>query len=568
MTIRRSDTRLTDDRIRRYEAEGYWCVPTFPELLQRNARECPHKVGYSDERGSITWGELWRRSMRLAGHLLDLGVRPGDVVGIQLPNRIEFVVALGAVNAVGAIACPQATALRSAEVERILGFSNAVLNIVARTDKTGFDYLAMLAKLKGSLADLQRVIVVDTDEADLPPWALSYESLMTRDSAGSELEKRLASAAPGVHDVNRVLFTSGSTGDPKAVLHTYASSIFSNYQINEHLRVGPDSVLLLFIPITLNWGLFQVIQTAVAQCRLILQQEFVAERLLRTVAKEQVTHLGGPPTAIVAILNSLAAEHPNLSSLQCYVTSGSSCPISLLRQVRREIGCSIIEGYGMTESGWIAATGQEDDPEATVGSVGRPFPGMEIRLLERDADADVPPGEPGEIAMRGPSVCVGYYRNEELNRAVWTADDWFRSGDLGYLDPAGRLRIVGRSKDLIKHGGSSIFPREIEELLLVHPKVADVAVVGFADSYFGENVCACVVVRPGQQFNLAEVIAFLRDKVARYKLPQRLEFFERLPYTPTGKVQKHLIRVELDRRAEHGPDAPVVADLPKAQEAK
>lgn len=549
MAIGRADTLLTEESIRRYEGEGFWRLPTFPALLERNARECPARTAYSDDRASITWAALWEKCRRLAGHLMAAGVGRGDVVGIQLPNRIEFVVALGAVNALGAVVCPYPVALRRAEVSRILSFSHAVVAIVPERDRHGFDYVDMLRELKGELKELRTIIVVDGTD-DPANGVRAFATLLDHDAGVADFDARLAAAAPSVHDLNRVLFTSGSTGDPKAVLHTYATSLLSNYQFNQRYSVDAGSILALFIPVTLNWGLFQVFQTAVAQCRLILLEEFDPERLLALVAAHRISHLGGPPTAIVAILASPSLHAHDLSSLRFYVTAGASCPVSLLHQVRRDIGCTIIEAYGMTECGWIAATGPDDDPDEVAGSVGLPYPGMEIRLLDPKGDGDMPAGEPGEIAMRGPMVCVGYYGNAELNRAVFTADGWFRSGDLGILDAGGRIRIVGRSKDLIKHGGSGILPRELEELLLGHPKIADVAIVGVADPYFGENVCACVVPRAGERIELADVIAFLDGKVARYKLPQRLETFERLPYTETGKVQKHVIRSELGHRAE------------------
>jgi acyl-CoA synthetase (AMP-forming)/AMP-acid ligase II len=554
MAIGRADTLLTEESIRRYEDEGFWRLPTFPSLLERNARECPTRVAYTDDHGSITWATLWEKCRRLAGHLMVAGVGRGDVVGVQLPNRIEFVIALGAINALGAVVCPYPVALRRAEVSRILSFSHAVVAIVPQRDRHGFDYVGMLLDLKPELRELGSIIVVDG--ADDPARNVrAFASRMERDAGVPDFDARLAAAAPSVHDVNRVLFTSGSTGDPKAVLHTYATSLLSNYQFNERYDVDASSILALFIPVTLNWGLFQVFQTAIAQCRLVLLEEFDPERLLTLVASERITHLGGPPTAIVAILALPSLRTHDLSSLRFYVTAGASCPVSLLHQVRRDIGCTIIEAYGMTECGWIAATAADDDPDEVASSVGLPYPGMEICLLDPKSESDMPAGEPGEIAMRGPMVCVGYYGNPELNRTVFTADGWFRSGDLGFLDEGGRIRIVGRSKDLIKHGGSGILPRELEELLLGHPKIADVAIVGVADPYFGENVCACVVPRPGEHIELADVIAFLDGKVARYKLPQRLETFERLPYTETGKVQKHVIRSEIGHRMERSAGA-------------
>jgi acyl-CoA synthetase (AMP-forming)/AMP-acid ligase II len=195
----------------------------------------------------------------------------------------------------------------------------------------------------------------------------------------------------------------------------------------------------------------------------------------------------------------------------------------------------------MTEVGWISTTDPCAPPEETVGSVGRPYTWMGVRVID-DAGHSVSAGVEGEVIVGGPCVCVGYYRNPERNEASFMQDGSFRTGDVGLIDEAGQLRLVGRTKDLIKHGGASVFPRELEEILYQHPKIAEIAVIGVPDPYFGENACACVVPRPGETVDLAEIVTFMRDRIATYKLPQRLEVMDELPHTSTGKVQKHRLR--------------------------
>ena len=208
--------------------------------------------------------------------------------------------------------------------------------------------------------------------------------------------------------------------------------------------------------------------------------------------------------------------------------------------------CPVVDLYGMLETGVTSCTSQ-DAPLADVGTVGRPYPWLRLRILGPD-DQDLPAGVEGEIVKTGPTMAVGYYRNPAKNRESWTADGWFRSGDRGYLDDVGRLVISGRSKDMIIHGGANIWPRELEEILVRHPAIDHVAIIGIHDEYFGENVCACVVTHPGAALSFEDVVAFMKDSVAKYKLPQRLELFEAFPLGPTGKVLKRDLAEVVENR--------------------
>ena len=464
-------------------------------------------------------------------------------LGYSLPNRIEFVIAMGAINMIGAIICPYVVALRRSEAKFVLGFSGAVMAIIPQPTAGQFDLVAMTAELKLELPDLKHIIVVGDSEE-----FLSLNQLVSMPPDLPDGDNLLRQRAPEANDINRVLFTSGSTGDPKGVVHSYATTIFSNIRQNEHMEVDEHSVLLLFIPITLNWGMFQVMQAALAPCRLLLREEFTPEDILKAVAQNRVSHFGTPPTGLIALVGAAARSKYDLSSLKLVVSSGTSCPIELLRQAREVLGAPVMEGYGMTECGWICATRRNDSPEDAVGTVGFPFPWMELRVCNEEGD-EVPQGCSGEITLAGPCICLGYYRNPERNAASWSADGRYNTGDLGVIGPSGRLQLIGRTKDVIKHGGSIVHPRELEEIIFTHPKVAQVAVVAVPDAYFGENSCACVVIKKGEAPpTLDELVAFLTDRIATYKLPQGLELFDELPYTSTGKVQKHILRDQVIAR--------------------
>lgn len=220
--------------------------------------------------------------------------------------------------------------------------------------------------------------------------------------------------------------------------------------------------------------------------------------------------------------------------------------MKVLREANERLGCPVVDLYGMLETGVTSCTSQEN-PYDDVGTVGQPYPWMGVRILDAN-DVDAPLGAEGEIVKTGPTMMVGYYRNPAKNQESWTSDGWFRSGDRGYFDAAGRITISGRSKDMIIHGGANIWPRELEEVLVKHPGVADVAVIGVHDDYFGENVCACVIPRPGAALTLQGLIDFMKDEVAKYKLPQHFELFESFPLGPTGKVLKRELAQEVEKR--------------------
>ena len=293
----------------------------------------------------------------------------------------------------------------------------------------------------------------------------------------------------------------------------------------------------------INWGYLTVLQTVLAGCRLVLMEQFRAAQALELIERERVTYIPTAPASIVGMLNVPDQEKYDLSSLRTVITGGTSCPVEMIRAFRRRIDGDLIELYGMLEcGGYHTYTRRDDDPERVAGSVGKCGTGMQLRISPLEGIGEVPRGETGEIQSAGPSVQLGYYNNPEANAQSFTDDGWFRSGDLGVIDEDGNLRIVGRLKEMINRGGKKYPPREIEEILYTHPRVLHAAVVGLPDERLGESNCLCLVPRPGQDLPaLQEFIDFLKGTVATYKLPERLEIFEELPFTPTGKIQRHVL---------------------------
>ena len=253
----------------------------------------------------------------------------------------------------------------------------------------------------------------------------------------------------------------------------------------------------MFLPVGLNWGFRNTLVGVVAGCPVIYLDIFRAETALAIIERERVTHFCCAPAHLVAMLNAPNLLKYDLSSLEIYMTGGSSCPIEVIREVGQQLPGRLLELYGMLESGTIATTSVEDDPEAVCGLVGKPWPQSKVRIVDDDGN-DLPVGSVGEILFFGPYLTIGYHANPKANADAFTLDGWFHTGDLGLFDQDGYLKVVGRKKEMIIRGGANIYPREIEEALYQHPKIKDAAVVGMPDLRFGERVYACIVPRTGE----------------------------------------------------------------------
>jgi non-ribosomal peptide synthetase component E (peptide arylation enzyme) len=533
-------TRLTPDRIERYTRSGHWGTETFYDVLARRARAHPERVAIVDRSGRVTYGDLKARIDRVAAHLAALGVGVGDVVTIQLPNCAEFAYVFFAAERLGAVANQIGPDFRSREVEYIIRFSGSRAYVCPARFK-GFDHVAMIDELRPRLPDLKLVLVLGGEDR---AGAVALDGLV-RGAAGA------APAAPasplGANDVMRMAFTSGTTGNPKGVVHSANTTLPACRFLNRDMGVTEDEVFLIYLPLGLNWGYLTLVQALLAGARAVLLDRFSAAAALELIERERVTFIPTAPASIIAMLTEPGLAARDLSSLRVVITGGASCPIETIREYRARMRGHLVELYGMLETGFHAYTRLTDDPEVVAGTVGRPVAEMGLRLIDEHG-RDVPPGGEGEIAAEGPSVHLGYHKNPAANAELFTADGWFRTGDLGQLDRAGNLRIVGRLKEMINRGGKKFFPREIEEILYTHPKVLHAAIVGVPDPRLGERNCLCVIPRAGQSITLEEAVAFLRDQVAAYKLPEMLEIVDELPFTPTGKVQRHVLARRMAER--------------------
>jgi non-ribosomal peptide synthetase component E (peptide arylation enzyme) len=535
-------TRLTDDLVARYQQSGHWGSETFYAILSARAAAHPDRIAIVDRGRRVSYAELKTRVDRVAAGFAALGIGSGDVVTIQLPNWVEFSYVFFALERLGAVANQIGPDFRSREVDYILRFSESRAFVCPARFKS-FDYVKMIGELRPGLPDLKVVCVLGSPSGGAASGLVSLDVLVENAASVPPPD-----AGQGANDVMRMAFTSGTTGNPKGVIHSHNTTLSTCRTLNADMGVSPDEVFLIYLPLGLNWGYLTLVQTVMAGARAVLLDQFSARAALELIQRERVTYIPTAPASIIAMLNDPDLARFDLSSLRVIITGGASCPIETIREFRARMHGHLIELYGMLETGFHTYTRLDDDPEAVTGTVGTVSSGLGLRLID-ESGRDVAAGAEGEIAALGPSVHLGYHKNPSANAELFTWDGWFRTGDLGQFDGAGNVKIVGRLKEMINRGGKKFFPREIEEILYTHPKILHAAIVGVPDSRLGERNCLCVIPRPGQTIALDEVVGYLRDGVATYKLPETIEIFDELPFTPTGKIQRHvLVKRVLERR--------------------
>jgi long-chain acyl-CoA synthetase len=465
----------------------------------------------------LTYRDLCDRSGRVAALLAARGIGPGDRVAVMLPNVPQFAVVYYGILRAGAVVVPMNPLLKEREVAYYLGDSAA--SLIVAWPAGGDDATAGAAK-----AGVPALVVDAVFDALLG----SHEPVAgAADRSGT--------------DTAVILYTSGTTGQPKGAELSHANlSMNTEVMATDLVKVGPSDVVFGGLPLFHSFGQTCGLNTAVAvgAC-LTLVSRFVAATVLDVLERDRVTVFEGVPTMYVALLGEPAIDGRDLSALRVCVSGGAALPVEVLRAFERVFGCAILEGYGLSETSPVASFNHPDRPRKP-GSIGTPVRGVQMRVVD-EFGADVPPGEVGEIAIRGHNVMKGYWRRDEATTEA-IPDGWFRSGDLARVDEDGYFFIVDRRKDLIIRGGYNVYPREIEEVLYEHPSVAEAAVVGVPDASLGEEVGAAVVLRPGQTVTPQELRDFVKGQVAAYKYPRQVWLVPSLPKGPTGKVLKREIR--------------------------
>jgi fatty-acyl-CoA synthase len=501
-----------------------------------------------------SWRELDRRADVVASALVALGVGPGRHVGIWSMNAPEWVVTQFAVGRTGGVLVNINPAYQLHELEETLRTADVEALVVGSPFKDS-DFVRMVETLcpeaaaaKGPgwessrLPALRRLVALGGRPG--PGW-LAWSDLDAGEVSPA-LAGREATIRPG--DVYNIQFTSGTTGLPKGAMLTHRNVLMNAYYIGQRVRYTEHDRVCVPVPFYHCFGcvLGTLVCAVYGSALVVPAPSFDAGATLRAVADERCTSLYGVPTMFVAALGHPDRPGLDLSSLRTGIMAGSPCPLPLMREVIDTLGArEITIGYGQTEASPIITMTAADDPiEVRTGTVGRPLPGFEVKVVDPATRQEVPAGEPGELAARGHGVMAGYYKNPEATARVLDADGWLYTGDLARARDDGNYRIVGRCKELIIRGGENIYPPEIEEFLAHHPAVAEAAVVGLPDARYGEVVAAWVVLRAGAVLDPEGVREYCHNRIARFKVPHYVRVVDQLPRTVTGKVQKHVLRAQ------------------------
>ena len=504
---------------------------TLPAQVRRHARERPNSPAVIDCLGTrtSTFQELDQAADRVAAYLWKLGVEPGHVVAVQLPNWYESVVIDLAVLRIGAVLNPMLPIYRHRELHHMLTVGETRVLFTPGMYR-GFDHQALGKNLRSEVPTLSSHVSVPGPELDKEWLSRTFD-----DGDGRPPEVSRAAS-----EVSELLFTSGTEASPKAVMHTEQTTNFAARNVQESLGLGNGDVVWMPSPIGHSTGLNYGVRAALYHgLPLVLQDRWNAADAVDLITRFHCSYTLVATTFVSDLVDEARRSGRDLSCLSKLGSGGAPIPAELV-DAAADLGATVLRLYGSTEV-LVATWNRPSSPMVTRRETdGAPMVHMEVQVRDEEGrrlvDAE------GEIFVRGPSTSVGFYADAGRTAATYTDDGWIRSGDMGIVDGDGNLRVVGRKKEIIIRGGLNIAPREIEDLLLRHPAVSEVAVVGLADERLGEITCACVVPAPEAMPTLATLVEFLRQAgLATFKLPQRLILVESLPKTPTGKVQKVLL---------------------------
>jgi fatty-acyl-CoA synthase len=521
-------------------AHGVSDVPLLGETIGANLERSVSRFGDREAVVSchqgvrLTYAELDAAVDRLASGLIAAGIETGERVGIWAPNCVEWVLVQFATAKVGAILVNINPAYRTHELEYALRHSGVKLLVSARAFKTS-DYMAMVDEVRGGLPALQAVVFLDGAE---------WDELAATPVDSDAVRERMASLA--FDDAINIQYTSGTTGFPKGATLSHHNILNNGFFVGELVEYTEADRVCLPVPFYHCFGMVMGNLGAVSHgaCIVIPAPGFEPGATLSAVAAERCTSLYGVPTMFIAELEHPEFDSFDLSSLRTGIMAGSPCPVEVMKRVQRDMHMGEVGiCYGMTETSPVSTQTRPDDSlERRVGTVGRPGPHIEVKIVDPDTRLVMPHGEPGEFCTRGYSVMLGYWEEPDKTAESIDAARWMHTGDLATMDADGYCNIVGRIKDMVIRGGENVYPREIEEFLYTHPDVSDVSVVGVPDERFGEELCAFVVTRGGASLSEDAVREFCRASLSHFKVPRYVVFTDGFPMTVTGKVQKYKMR--------------------------
>ena len=525
---------------------------TIPGVLERAASLYPTIDALVDERDRLSYSGL-AADVEMSGRaLVASGVQPGDRVGIWAPNITEWVHAALAIYAAGAVLVPLNTRFKGAEAAYILDRADVRL-LFTVTDFLATDYVELLRGAE-PVASLREIVVLRGTPG---AGTISWDEYLDR--AGRVIPEELAARRDNLtgDDLSDILFTSGTTGRPKGAMLTHGASVRAYTAWSDVVGLREGDRYLVVNPFFHAFGLKAGILASILKGAAIIPHAvFDVDAVMQRCAEEQVSMLPGPPTIYQSILDHPRVAEFDMSSLRLAVTGAAAVPVELIRRMRAELGFeTIVTGYGLTEATGIATMCRhDDDPETISKTAGRAIPGTEVQTVDDDG-TPVATGEPGEVVVRGYNVMKGFIHDAEATAEAIDADGWLHTGDVGVLDKRGNLRITDRKKDMFIVGGFNAYPAEIEGMILEHPGVSQVAIVGVPDTRMGEVGYAFVVPRPAATLDADELKTWSREHMANYKVPRAIEIVDALPLNASGKVLKYELRERALARATPAPGA-------------
>jgi cyclohexanecarboxylate-CoA ligase len=542
------ETTLVAEEIDRHTASGAYPNRLLNDFVDEWAKERPLKTAIVDAHSRYDYQELRARADTAALGFLDCGIRHGDVVTVQLPNWNEFIIIALALERIGAVINPVAPIFRQRELKSILRLARSRAAVMPASFR-GFDYPAMYAELDGEFPELATRIVVGEG---VSRGFLDWHELLDRGAGRDALRPELALFRPDPNEVIELMFTSGTTGEPKGVMHTANTISAGADPVRRILGVSPSDVCHMASTLGHQTGFLYGMQTTLRSgARLVLQEAWDPVHFVKLIDAERITYTMGATPFLADTLSAPNLADHDTSSLRIFLCGGAPIPRPLAECAMERLSCRLVPVWGMTEIGIVTLVRPEDAATKIATSDGRPYPGAEVAVRGHDGQV-APIGVEGELWARTPAMFAGYSQGRAVTARFFDPEGWFSTGDRARADADGYIRITGRSKDLIIRGGENVPVKEIEDVLVRHPGVRNVAVVAVLHPRLGEIGCACVVPEGGSKLSLGDLCAFLDERrVTRQFWPEQLLLLDALPLTPSGKVQKFLLREMATAAASH-----------------
>lgn len=523
--------------------EGYWLNKTIIGSLQTALQQNPDKtalVSFKTDKKTeraFSYQQLWEMTNKIALGLKHLGVSKNDVVSCQLPNWWEFTLLYLACSRIGAVLNPLMPIFRERELEFMLRHGESKVFVVPKIFRN-FDHEQLANQLKAKIETLEHVVVIDGNTEN------NFNALLVNHG----LDNHLAAVTAlddfnlGADDITQLIFTSGTTGEPKGVMHT-SNTLYSNIvPYAKRLNLNENDVVLMASPMAHQTGfMYGLIMPIELNAKVILQDVWDVSQAVELIHQHQVSFTMASTPFLNDLSNTVAEHHDQVNSLKTFLCAGAPIPGPLVQKARETLGVKVISAWGMTECGAITTTLISDEDERSYNTDGVALPGVEIKITNKQGQQKAV-NEAGRLMIRSCSSFGGYLKRSHLNDT--DQDDWFDTGDIAYQDEQGYIRICGRKKDVIIRGGENIPVAEIESLLYKHPNIAVIAIVAYPDERLGERACAIVKLRdPTQQLQFTDMVEFLKThNLAMQYIPERLEIWDEIPMTPSGKIQKFKLR--------------------------